>query len=177
VPSLVRTLGDEFNYALSPTLNLRGKFRRMNTIRDAREAKEFLISKIVTEAQRVNAPLSEIERKMLYFTETGWTLPDIMQVSEQFDREYDQDKYEKKIAAIVGQAYKGSVHDSRENYDKWWSAVRFLEREDHYISVLVGQADLRPRWDQLRLLGAGVAIVACILLWIILSNKNIFFSK
>jgi len=69
----------------------------MNGVRDAREAKEFLISKIVAEAQRENAPLSETERKMLYFTESGWTLPDIAQVSEQFDREYDQEHYEKKI--------------------------------------------------------------------------------
>jgi hypothetical protein len=59
----------------------------------------------------------------------------------------------------------------------WWAAVRFLQREDHYISVLVGLADLRPRRDQLKLLAAGLAIVACILLWIILSNKAIFFSK
>jgi hypothetical protein len=84
----------------------------MDGVRDAREAKEFLISKIVAEAQRENAPLSEIERKMLYFTESGWTLPDIMQVSEQFDREYDQDEYEKKLARIVTKAYKGILHDS-----------------------------------------------------------------
>jgi len=149
----------------------------MNAVRDAREAKEFLISKIVAEAQRENAPLSEIERKMLYFTESGWTLPDMMQVSEQFDREYDQDEYEKKIARIIGKAYQGILHDSRDEYDKWWAAVRYLRREDHYISVLIGLADLRPRWDQLKLLAAGLVIVGCVLLWIILSNKQIFFNK
>ena len=148
----------------------------MDAVRDAREAKEFLISKIMAEAQRENAPLSETERKMLYFTESGWTLPDIMQVNEQFDREYDQDDYEKKIAKMVANAYKGILHDPRE-YKKWRSAVRFLQREDHYISVLIGLADLRPRWDQLQLLAAGLAIVACIVLWIILSNKEIFFNK
>src|SRR6266487_2036132 len=154
----------------------RGKIRGMDTVRDAREAKEFLISRIVAEAQRENAPLSETERKMLYFTESGWTLPDIMQVNEQFDREYDQDDYEKKIARIIGKAYKRILHDSRDEYDKWWAAVRFLQREDHYISVLIGLADLRPRWDQLKLLAAGLAIVACIVLWIIFSNKDIFFK-
>jgi len=153
----------------------RGKIRGMDTVRDAREAKEFLISKIVAEAQRENAPLSETERKMLYFTESGWTLPDIMQVNEQFDREYDQNEYEKKIARMVANAYKGILHDPRE-YEKWRSAVRFLQREDHYISVLIGLADLRPRWDQLKLLAAGLAIVACIVLWIIFSNKDIFFK-
>ena len=55
-----------------------GTIRHMDGVRDAHEAKESLISKIVAEAQRENAPLSEIERKMLYFTESGWTLPDII---------------------------------------------------------------------------------------------------
>jgi hypothetical protein len=149
----------------------------MDRVQNAREAKEFLISKIVAEAQRENAPLSETERKMLYFTESGWTLPDIAQVSEQFDREFDQDGYEKKIASIIAKAYKHILHDSHDEYDKWWDAVQFLRREDHYISVLIGLAALRPRWDQWKLLAAGFAIVACILVWIILSNKEIFLNR
>jgi hypothetical protein len=149
----------------------------MDGVRDAREAKEFLIAKIVAEAQRENAPLSETERKMLYFTESGWTLPDIAQASEQFDRQYDQDDYEKKIAGIIAKAYKHILQGSRVEYDRWWDAVRFLRREDHYISVLVGLASLRPRGDQWKLLAAGLVIVACILVWIILSNKQIFLNK
>jgi hypothetical protein len=149
----------------------------MDGVRDAREAKEFLISKIVAEAQRENAPLSEIERKMLYFTESGWTIPDIVQVSEQFDREYDQNEYEKKIARIIAKAYKHILQESRVEYNRWWGAVRFLRREDHYISVLIGMARLRPRGDQWKLLAAGLAIVGCILVWIILSNKQIFLNK
>jgi len=43
----------------------------MNPFQSAREAKEFLISRIVEEAQRENIVLSESERKMLYFSETG----------------------------------------------------------------------------------------------------------
>lgn len=67
----------------------------------ARDAKEYLVSKIVEEAQREGAPLSEVERKMLYFTENYWTLPDMASVSEAFDREYDRDRYEKKISQLV----------------------------------------------------------------------------
>ncbi len=149
----------------------------MDVVCNAREAKEFLISRIVAEAQRENAPLSETERKMLYFTESGWTLPDIMQVNEQFDREYDQGQYERKVAKIIAKAYRRILHESRDEYDKWWGAVRCLGREDHYISVLIRLADLRPRWDQLKLLAAGLVIVGFIILWIILSNKQIFFNK
>jgi len=149
----------------------------MDAVCNAREAKEFLISKIVAEAQDENVPLSETERKMLYFTESGWTLPDIMQVNEQFDREYDQDQYERNMTRIIAKAYRRVLRDSRDEYDKWWAAVRYLRREDHYISVLIGRADLRPRLDQLKLLAAGPVIVGCVLLWIILSNKHIFFNK
>ena len=55
----------------------------------AQEAKEYLIAQIVEEAQRENVELSELERKMLYFTESQETLPDILEVNDQFEQEYD----------------------------------------------------------------------------------------
>jgi hypothetical protein len=137
----------------------------MKAFQTGREAKEFLISKIVEEAQRENISLSEVERNMLYFTESGWTLPDIVQVSEEFDREYDQAKYEGKIAKLVTKADRRIRKGSREDYDKWWAAIRFFEREDHYITVMIRLAGLRTRGDQLRLFATGLGIVACILVW------------
>jgi hypothetical protein len=44
----------------------------MTSFTSAREAKEFLIARIVEEAEREARPLSEVEWRMLYFTETGW---------------------------------------------------------------------------------------------------------
>ena len=149
----------------------RSKIRHMKAFHTGREAKEFLISKIVEEAQRENVPLSEVERKMLYFTESGWMLPDIMEVSEDFDREYDRAKYEKKIAKLVTKADRCIRKGSRDDYDKWWAAIRFLQREDHYISVMIRLAGLRPRGDQLRLFATALGIVVCFLVWIFVSIK------
>jgi hypothetical protein len=150
----------------------------MKAFHSGREAKEFLISRIVAEAQRENVLLSEVEGKMLYFTESGWTLPDMTAVSEEFDSEYDQNKYEKKIASLIRNAAKHDRKQSRADYDAWWAAIRFLRREDHYILVMIGIAGLRPAGDQLRLLGAGLGIVTCILLAIFFSVKyNIDLSK
>jgi len=137
----------------------------MKAFQTGRDAKEFLISKIVAEAQLDNVLLSDVERKMLYFTESGWTLPDIMKVSEDFDREYDQDQYEQKIASLVTKADRRIRKGSREDYDSWGAAIRFLQREDHYITVMIRSAGLRPRGDQLRLLAAGLGIVTGILMW------------
>ena len=158
------------NHAALSTWN-RSKIRHMQAFHSGREAKEFLISQIVEEAQRENIPLSEVERKMLYFTESGWTLPDIMKVNEDFDREYDQDEYEHKIAKLVTKADKRIRKGVRDDYDKWWAAIRFLEREDHYILVMIRLAGLRPRGDQLRLLATGLGIVTVILITIFLSLK------
>ena len=143
----------------------------MKAFHSGREAKEFLISRIVGEAQRENIPLSEVERKMLYFTESGWTFPDIVKVNEDFDREYDQDEYEHKIAKLVTKADKRIRRAVRDDYDKWWAAIRFLEREDHYILVMIRLAGLRPRGDQVRLLATGLGIVTAVLVAIFLSIK------
>jgi len=149
----------------------KGKIRHMQAFHSGQEAKEFLVAQIVEEAQRDNLPLSEVERKMLYFTESGWTLPDIMKVNEDFDREYDQDEYEHKIAKLVATADKRIRKGVRNDYDRWRAAIRFLEREDHYILVMIRLANLRPRGDQLRLLATGVGIVTVFLIAIFLSIK------
>lgn len=124
----------------------------------AREAKEFLVSKIVEEAIHEGSALSEVERKMLYFSEADWTLPDITAVSDEFDRAYDQDEYEAKIAGVVKRAYKTVLKDSGDEYDKWWSAIRLLSKQDHYILVMIRQAALRPRGDQLKLFGTAIVV-------------------
>ena len=147
------------------------KIGHVKAFHSAGEAKEFLISHIVAEARRENIPLSEVERKMLYFTESGWTLPDMMHFSEDFDRNYDQNDYERKIAKLVRNVDRRIGKDSPEEYCEWWAAIRFLQREDHYISVMIRVAGLRPRGDQLRLLLTALGIVAFVLIWIFFSIK------
>lgn len=70
------------------------------------QAKEFLISQVVEEARKEDVPLSEVERKMLFFTETQETLPDMSDVNDQFEREYDSSTYEKKIASLLRNAFE-----------------------------------------------------------------------
>jgi len=91
----------------------------MKAFHSGREAKEFLISRIVAEAQRENIQLSEVECKMLYYTESGWTLPDMAAVQEGFDSEYDQNEYEKKIAKLIRNAANHDRKESRDEYETW----------------------------------------------------------
>ena len=125
-----------------------------------REAKEFLIGRIVDQARQEKVPLSEVERKMLYFTESGWTLPDIMDVAEKFDEEYDQFEYERKIARLAEHAMKRAREEGQ--LDEWRDAVRVLHTEDHYLSVMISQASarVRPPHDRLKLWATAFALVA-----------------
>ena len=150
----------------------------MDRFSDAREAKEFLVSRIVQEAQQEGVPLSEVERKMLYFSETAWSLPGIMDVSDEFDRTCDQGEYEKKIADLVRNAGKRAQKNNREEYAGWCDAIRVLRREDHYILVMIRRAGLRPPGDGLKLWGTGIAIVMVFFLATFISVKfNINIDK
>jgi len=55
--------------------------RSMDRFPNDREALDFIASRIADEAQRDSVALSEVERKMLYFSETAWTLPDILDIN------------------------------------------------------------------------------------------------
>jgi hypothetical protein len=127
----------------------------MQRFATSRDAKEFLISKIVAESQYENIPLSEIERKMLYFSETAWTLPDINEVSHAFDRDYDQEEYEKKIGALIrtAKARKSGPYDLQA----WKEAVRTIRQEDHYLIVLISASEESPPKSGWQLLAYGVA--------------------
>jgi hypothetical protein len=131
----------------------------------AQQAKEFLISQVVEEARMESLPLSEVERKMLFFTETEETLPDMTDVNEQFEREYDSSKYEKKIALLLRNAFKRLCLESPDGEKRWKEAIADLRQEDHYLLVMVDQASrsIRPPGDQLKLWSAGFAVVLALI--------------
>lgn len=140
----------------------------------ARAAKEYLIDRIVVRAKQDGVELSEIERKMLYFTETGWTLPDMAEVSAKFDQEYDQDEYEDKIARIVRRVHETATPEDEQAWD---DAVEVLRGQDHYLLVLmnrkmVRKASARPPGDMLKLILTAALIVAALMIGIWIFDKQ-----
>ncbi|MDE3199957.1 MAG: hypothetical protein KGN79_03460 [Acidobacteriota bacterium] len=116
--------------------------------RTIQEAKEFLASSIAEEAQRNGSPLTEIEMKMLYFTETGRPLKDMKEVSAEFDRRYDQTGYERKIGELVNQIQVRLANQGQGEQERWNAALEKLSHGDHYLSVLANAA--RPSRKGLR---------------------------
>ena len=77
---------------------------------------------------------------MLYFTEVHPSLPDIYDVNAEFERDYDSDEYEAKIAALLKNARDRDRKSSPSREQDWKGALTALKKEDHYILVMVGQA-------------------------------------
>lgn len=102
------------------------------------------MSRIVAEARREGVSLTETEEKMLYFSETGWTLPDISGVIAAFDRDYDTADYAEKIADIVRGFRKYALQYDSAELELWDEAVSCLRNEDHYLLVMVDMAAFDP---------------------------------
>ena len=103
-------------------------------------AKQFLISRVIEQAEVEHVKLSEIEKKMLYFTEVHPSLPDIYEVNAEFERTCDSDEYEAKVAGLLKSARDRDREKSPSGEQQWEDALAALKKEDHYILVMVSQA-------------------------------------
>jgi hypothetical protein len=125
----------------SNTFTEKSQVRSLNrdkqVFRTVREAKDYLAGRIAEEAQRDGTPLTEVERKMLYFSETDWTLPDIKEVSAEFDRDYDQNEYGKKISELAGRIRARLTTLGQQEQITWELALEKLSQGDHYLLVLL----------------------------------------
>jgi hypothetical protein len=154
--------------------------KNVTEFRTEREAKEYLAGRIVEEARREGTPLTEVERKMLYFTESGWTLPDMMSVNEQFERDYVPDDYEQKIGKLAANIQARDAAESEQDQTAWDDAVVKLSDGDHYLLVLINSAPStaapvspwlpvlsgpapRPPGDIVRLILTAIGVLALIL--------------
>jgi len=54
---------------------------------------------VLDEAQREGVPLSDVERRMRYFSEVNGEPEDLVDLNDEFERTCDTDEYEKKRSA------------------------------------------------------------------------------
>ena len=104
---------------------------------DSVAAKEFLITRVVEQAQLEHKPLSEIERKMLYFTEVHPSLPDIYEVNAEFERTCNADEYERRVTGLLKRTRARDEEQSDLQGQQWRDAIDALRSEDHYLLVMV----------------------------------------
>jgi hypothetical protein len=114
--------------------------RRRRRFSSQFEAEKFFIDKVTSQAKKEGVPLSEAETYMLGWTATtdGFT-PD-KHLTEEFCRETTDEKYEKKVCALLRHAYKNDTAISPRMKKAYRRARKALGQGDYYIVNMVDDA-------------------------------------
>jgi hypothetical protein len=105
----------------------------MNT----QQAKDFLAEQVGEQAALDNTPLDDIERRMMYFTESDpKSCPNPLALNEEFEGQQDTAEYEAKMSVLLQHAYQRLKANEPEAKRTWDEAVRALRKGDHYFLVL-----------------------------------------
>ena len=131
---------------------------------DQLEAKEFLIARILEQASKDGVPLSDVERMMLYFTESGWVPEGMEEAAQIFHLECDPVKYERKIAQLLSGARR-RLSLTREA--EWNEAVRALEGGDHYLLVMLTQSANILDWRRVRRISVLAILFVIVFNWLL----------
>jgi hypothetical protein len=139
-----------------------------------KQAKDFLVQEATEQAARENVPLSEIEKKMMYFTESDAASCDNpAELNDEFETQQDTAEYEAKVSRLLHHAYTRLKAEDPERKRNWDQAIRALRKGDHYILVLwdlklPSEHSVR---DSLNLLGTALLVVAGLVVAAFLSAK------
>lgn len=149
----------------------------MNT----KQAKDFLVQQAAEQAALENVPFSDLEKRMMYFTESDPpSCNNPIDLNAEFESQYDAKKYEHKISQLLHHARKRLKHQNPEQLRNWNEAVRTLRKGDHYILVLLDagpESDQQgPRmWMVIGLgIGLGIGMALLAMLGIILDRHGLF---
>jgi hypothetical protein len=108
----------------------------------AREAKDFLVAQTAEQAALEGIPLSDLEKRMMYFTETGECPEDPLALNEEFEKEYDTDEYETKVKKLLANAHRRLKEERSPEVAKWQEGIKALDQTDDYILILCDRSSL-----------------------------------
>jgi hypothetical protein len=103
------------------------------------EALDFFALKVEHQSILNGAPLSDIEKKMLRWSEIEPGAVNDPAVSEQFESNYDSGEYEAKITSLLSAAYRLDEGIPR-NRQQWREAREALDSHDFYLLVMLESA-------------------------------------
>lgn len=148
------------------------------------EAKDFLISQIINEAERKGESLSDLERRMLEFSEVEKAPADYLELNAEFERECSEIEYEDKISELARSRIEHLRATQSPDLDEWNNAISLSSEDDHYLMVMINMASRsrsphgepppaasHPTNDRLKLLLTAAAIVLFLLAGVLLLSK------
>lgn len=143
----------------------------------SRQAKDFLVQQASEQAALEGVPLSDLEKRMMYFTEGDSSCENPAALNEEFEAEYDTDEYETKVSELLHHAYERLKKEDPEKVRNWDQSIQTLRKGDHYILVVCDDnpsrepATAHSVRDSLKLLGAGLLLATAFLVVAFLGAK------
>jgi hypothetical protein len=107
-----------------------------------REAKDFLVAQTTEQAALEGVPLSDLEKRMMYFTETGECPEDPIALNEEFEKEYETDEYETKVKKLLANAHRRLKEERSPAVAEWEQSLKVLDQTDDYILILCDRSPL-----------------------------------
>jgi hypothetical protein len=105
-----------------------------------------------------NAPLSELEKRMMYFAENDpASCSNPIELNDEFEAQCDTPEYESKIKQLLHHAYKRLKTEESEKARNWDDAMRTLYDGDHYLPVLWGARGSNENWKR----DPGSKVITC----------------
>lgn len=145
----------------------------------SRQAKDFLVQQASEQAALEGVAFSDLEKRMMYFTETDSSCENPAALNEEFEAKYDTEEYETKLSELLRHAYQRLKKEDPEKVRNWDQAIQALRKGDHYILVL---------WDSnssdstgahsLKLSGTGLLLASVFVVTAFLAKKyNISWDR
>ncbi|MBI5102432.1 MAG: hypothetical protein HZC48_00645 [Nitrospirae bacterium] len=103
-------------------------------------AKQFFISKVVNQAEQEGVNLSKAEKYMLAWSESDPSFVIDNDLNEQFEKEITQEEFEKKIQALIKQAYETDISKDKDMKETYRTAYKALKQGDHFILIMINAA-------------------------------------
>ena len=131
----------------------------------AAQARQFLVDRVVDEAKREGAALTDVEIRMLGFSEASASSDD-KEAAAVFERDYNKEHYENKIALMLGSVYERDIESGTKA--DWDQSLDELAEEDMYLFVMLEKAGIvktttslsLPDWRLLRGLVPALLFIA-----------------
>jgi hypothetical protein len=133
---------------------------------NTKQAKDFLVEQAVEQATLDGVPLADVEKRMMYFTESDPASCDNpIELNDEFEAEHETKEYETKISRLLHHAHRRLKEENPERVRNWDQAIRTLRKGDHYLLVMVDQSsESGIAWWMPILWGIGISILIAILI-------------
>jgi hypothetical protein len=129
------------------------------------QARQFLVDRVVDEAKREGVALTDVEIRMLEFSEASAS-PEDKEAAAVFERDYNDEQYENKITLMLRTVYERDIESGLK--PDWDESLDELALEDMYLFVMLEKAGIvkttsslsLPDWRLLRGLVPALLFIA-----------------